>query len=126
MACITKDGLGEMNTPSASTSSIAKMEDSSEELSIFSITALMGLDPSLSPIKTHSLATRGNYAIAKELGTLISTYCDRWKLYGADVKDPSKQGDGWWRKVEELMWLNMLLMGATLRAGYKPKLDFML
>lgn len=101
-------------------------------LSIFSLTTLMSLDPSLAPgiaVKSSSESKMDDVSKG-EAGKKIEEYSQRWITTNEDLLDPSSNPEadeqGYWNKLEELIWFNTLLLGATCRPNKNVKHDFFL
>ncbi|MCO5569390.1 hypothetical protein L7F22_023102 [Adiantum nelumboides] len=65
-----------------------------------------------------------------EAGKKIEEYSQSWITTNEDLLDPSSNPEadeqGYWNKLEELIWFNTLLLGATCRPNKNVKHDFFL
>ncbi len=103
-------------------------------LSLLSILDLVAQDAELAPNAAvkHSDGNKTASGLRKAAPILLQKgYFDLWQITEQDVQDPTAVGGmlcgGWMDKWEELVWLSVLLLGATSRPGAKEyKHDFFL
>lgn len=140
MACVTRANWASQFPPrwtdqlpssgSASSSSASTASEPHAGHSIFSITTLMGLDDALAPGTGVPFAgSPPGKVLDGEAGKLIcEKYATMWHATEMDLQDidPSTGCGGWWSKLEELIWFNVALLGATSRPGKTKKHDFYL
>lgn len=101
-----------------------------EGLSVFSICELAGKDDRLAPGKAVRHAGKDMYGslLRGEDLQRLRHFLGQWVVSNADAEDPDPlTGKGGWNeKWEELVWFNVLLLGATSRPGHTPRHDFFL
>ncbi|KAK0526106.1 hypothetical protein OC835_005397 [Tilletia horrida] len=86
-------------------------------LSLFTIFAQMGADPALAPGTAAQWSDASKFAsVLKSCGTRIARYLEHWHTTPEDVQGPEESA--WGAKVDELIWINTLLLGATSRPHY--------
>ncbi|PWN50736.1 hypothetical protein IE53DRAFT_368653 [Violaceomyces palustris] len=131
MTCISDSHFSDLLPSGWDVQLPQKGED--DGLDVFSITALMGLDPDLAPGKEAKFPNmppvRNIYQVLKGKGAqaIVTKYAPMWKITEGDVANPSEDGKGgWWNKFGELAWLNALFLGATAKPGCKKVHDFFL
>lgn len=90
-------------------------------LSGFTILGYMQKDPRLAAGQAMQKDDFPSFGKALDnRGDLIREWCEEWVI----------DADGGWQeiceKLEEVFWIATILVGASSRPGYKPKMDFFL